>query len=895
MNCLACQTIAPPATRYCGYCGRRLTADDAVRGSSELAGESAVQDRQYFSALFEQSAVAVAQIDSQSGRFVRINSYYCELLGFTREELLKLDFQTITHPDDLREDLDNMERLRGGGLRTFQMEKRLFRKDRSVILVRLTVVPLWLAGSVPDFHLAIVEDFTHHKAAEAALQASVSRLRAIFDSEPECVKLVDRECRLLDMNPAGLAMIEADSMEAVRGMSLFASLCPEYHEAYRSAVADVFSGAKVRLEFEIVGFQGTRRRIEQHAVGLKDLGGKVTEMVAVARDITERKQADEALRESEERYRGLVELAPDGIAIIEDGRVVYANSTAAALLKAQSPRELLAKVLNEHLHPDDLIASAQRQAAILAGARDIPPHEVRIRRLDGTYLTVEVCAGPCTFHGRPAIQLIARDISTRKQTEQTLATLSFAMNHIGEAAVLIDEFARIHYVNDRACRAWEYSREELLQMSVPDLDPDYPMDRWPDHWFELKRDGSQFFESRHRTKSGRTFNVEVSANYFEHEGRGWNLGLSRDISQRKASEQKLRLMQFSMDRAVDSVLWIAPDATILYANDAACRTLGYAQEELVGRAVPDINPNFSTSEWPAHWKEVRERGSFTFESDQKTRDGRMLKTEVTVNYLQFEGREFNCAMVRDITHRKQVEDQLATLRDQLAHATRLGTLGELASGLAHELNQPLASLHLYARTSLQMSQAESTELRQCLQEISNQSLRAGEIVRRMRSFATRSPSQLAAVDLNDLIHEVLSLLAHDLRRGDTNLTLDLEKPLPKALGDAIQIQQVLVNLIRNALDAMAETASDKRSLSIHSQQDAAGIRVSVSDTGSGISPAIAAKLFQPFQSTKPTGLGLGLAICRTLLESQGGFIAAEPHSGIGATFYFVLSAAIKGN
>lgn len=261
----------------------------------------------------------------------------------------------------------------------------------------------------------------------------------------------------------------------------------------------------------------------------------------------------------------------------------------------------------------------------------------------------------------------------------------------------------------------------------------------------------------------------------------------------------------------------------------------------------------------------------------------------TANALKASERRLQAVDEATVVDRQQVEEQLAALRNQLAHACRLGTLGEMAAGLAHELNQPLAALRLYATAVRELVPADnSPELREYLARIDDQSHRASEIIRRMRSFASPHPFRRGPADLNQLVREVLWILENDLRQALVVPQTELAPDLPATSVDAIQLQQILVNLIRNAIDAMDEPGNDERRLLVRTCCDETSIRVSVTDTGCGIAPAAAANLFQPFHSTKPEGLGLGLSICRTLVEAHGGSIAAEPNATRGSTFFLVL-------
>jgi signal transduction histidine kinase len=235
--------------------------------------------------------------------------------------------------------------------------------------------------------------------------------------------------------------------------------------------------------------------------------------------------------------------------------------------------------------------------------------------------------------------------------------------------------------------------------------------------------------------------------------------------------------------------------------------------------------------------------------------------------------------------RKKAVEQADALREQLAHIARIGTLGEMAAGLAHELNQPLTAIHVEAGTAIELAaRNDGSAVRECLSRISDESLRAGEIVRRIRGFARRERTTRTAVDLRQLIHQVLALLDRELRLNRIETTLDLAAVLPTAHVDSVEIQQVLVNLVRNAIEAMTKSPDGRRHLWIQAEVAGRCIRVSVTDTGGGIDPA--AQLFLPFHSTKPDGMGLGLAISRSLVEAHRGRIGAGPHPNGGAMFYF---------
>jgi signal transduction histidine kinase len=244
--------------------------------------------------------------------------------------------------------------------------------------------------------------------------------------------------------------------------------------------------------------------------------------------------------------------------------------------------------------------------------------------------------------------------------------------------------------------------------------------------------------------------------------------------------------------------------------------------------------------------------------------------------------------------RNKAIEQSVALREQLAHVARVGTLGEMAAGLAHELNQPLTAMHFEAVAALELPGGESADgMRQALGTIADQSLRAGEIVKRMRTFARRGDAKREAMELAPVIREVLALVAHDLRLNGIT-TAESFADVPAVLADRLDIQQVLVNLIRNAIEAMTFTALRDRRLTIELRETDGRVRVSVGDSGRGIDPDIKPRLFHPFQSTKPAGMGIGLSICQTLIEAHGGRMGVAAATGRGAVFFFELPLAAPG-
>ena len=244
----------------------------------------------------------------------------------------------------------------------------------------------------------------------------------------------------------------------------------------------------------------------------------------------------------------------------------------------------------------------------------------------------------------------------------------------------------------------------------------------------------------------------------------------------------------------------------------------------------------------------------------------------------------------DITGRKEAEDALKHANDAMVRMGRVTALAELTASIAHELNQPLAAIATNANTCLRWmySTASDGDLREALRDLVADSRRAGQIVRRTREMFANRPASRAPTDLNGVIRNVLDLVRTRLRDAGVQLELELDESLPVIEADKVQVQQVVMNLVLNAVDAMLEASARPRLLCVRSQSTDGGVQVSVHDTGSGLSALNAEQVFEPFYTTKTDGLGIGLAISRSIVEAHGGSIWASAHAGRGATFSFTL-------
>ena len=279
-------------------------------------------------------------------------------------------------------------------------------------------------------------------------------------------------------------------------------------------------------------------------------------------------------------------------------------------------------------------------------------------------------------------------------------------------------------------------------------------------------------------------------------------------------------------------------------------------------------------------------------------DGSTFPMELAVGEMRSGTQRFFTGFIRDLTERQQTEARLQELQSELVHISRLTAMGEMASTLAHELNQPLAAISNYLKGSQRMLEAETGEktatLRDALAKASDQAMRAGQIIRRLRDFVSRGESVRRVEHIVKLVEEASALALVGVKDRGIRVQFQFDPSVDLVLADRVQVQQVLLNLIRNAMDSM-ETAPVRELIIAIAPEDGKQARVSVADTGSGIAPEIAEQLFQPFITTKRQGMGVGLSISRTIIEAHGGRIWAEANAKGGTTFHFTLAAVEEGD
>jgi len=354
-----------------------------------------------------------------------------------------------------------------------------------------------------------------------------------------------------------------------------------------------------------------------------------------------------------------------------------------------------------------------------------------------------------------------------------------------------------------------------------------------------------------------------------------------------------------LDTVPEAMIVIDEQGAIQSFSATAVRLFGYAPEEVIGQNVKMLMPEPYRGEHDSYLGRYRSTGERRIIGIGRLvvgerKDGSTFPLELSVGEMRSGKDRFFTGFIRDLTERQQSEQRLQELQSELVHISRLTALGEMSSALAHELNQPLSAISNYLsgvqRMLKDQPDALSQKVRDGVAKAVEQALRSGDIIRRLREFVARGETAQRVESVVKMVEEASALALVGARQLGVRVSFSLNRDVDLVLVDKVQIQQVLLNLIRNAVEAMA--GSERRELTLSSMP--AGddmVEIRVADTGSGISEEVADRLFQPFVTTKTQGMGVGLSICRTILEAQGGRIWAAPNPRGGTVFHLTVPLA----
>lgn len=632
-------------------------------------------------------------------------------------------------------------------------------------------------------------------------------------------------------------------------------------------------------------------------------------------EVLERHRLVLRLRESEERMAIAAAAANMGLWEWDVERdEVWANEVIGKRLGFDGNERPKLERLFRSIHPDDLEKTLGQVHEALEGSGEWKA-EYRSKNDRGEYRWISSVGrtemGP---DGKPQrVRGVSIDITEQKEAEFSLRQseeryrVLFERSKNGIIFADIDSH-RFKYVNPAAARMLGYTVGEMKSLRVEDIYPPEVLDSVRRR-FEAQRSGLivEAADFPCIRKDGSTIFAEISTGLFNEYGETYSVKFFTEVTRRKEMENALReseqRFRATFEQAAVGIAHVTPEGRFVRINRKFCEILGYSEAEMLERGVGDIT-HPDDLELDLKGLERLLRGEIETHSREKRclrKDGSIVWVSLSVSAVRDEAGtpEWLVSVIEDITVTKETELEAQRLAQELAHISRVTTMGQLSSALAHELNQPLGAILRNAEAAeliLKMEPPDLQELREIVSDIKQDDHRAGTVIDHMRSLLKKREFQFERLSLDEVVGQVGGLLNSEVQRRRASLTFDIEPGLPPVSGDLIHLQQVLINLVTNALDAVSDMPEARRRLRVQARRIAAdAVEVSLRDRGPGIPEEHFKHVFSPFVSSKSDGMGLGLAICNTIIAAHGGRIWAENNALGGATFRFTLRTEKEGN
>ncbi len=753
------------------------------------------------------------------------------------------------------------------------------------------------------------------KHADLRLRESEAKLELAADSAGAGLWSLDLKASTYWLTPRCRELFGISPGETVTFERFLSLVHPADRESVQETVdALVQSKSRGFAQYRILKPGGSLRWISSRGSVRCNMLGEPDSLMGVSLDITEQKQAEAALHASESRLASAVNIAALGFYQLEEGfRVGFMDDRFRALLGIPPSEEPRTRgYWLEHLHPDDLPPVLEMSREVLEGGRNSFVAEYRYRHPREGLRWIRHLSRVQERNAAGQAMLVdgvLQDITDRKLAEEALrvreeeSRATFEQAAVGMAHVGID--GRWLHVNDKLCAIVGYSRDELLQMTFQDIT--HPEDLQKDLNFVcqiLSGEIKTYSMEKRYIRKDRTvvwINLTVSVVRQATGAPGYFISVVEDITDRKRAEEALRQSEERFRQVAETVsdfFWeIDAEGFYTYTSPSVERILGYSPDELVGKVryydlfAPE---EFETLKTAAYEVFKAQRNFQAFSSGNLSKSGNVVDLEVSgIPILDEAGHLLGYrGAATNVTDRRRAEMETQRLRQELAHFSRIATIGELTASIAHELNQPLGAILNNAQAALHLLQRgapDLEELQEIFQDIVADNRRAADVIRSTRSMLKNGAGELHPLSLNDLLTDMMPIVRNEALIKKISIVLDLGSSLSLVEGNRTHLQQVILNLVVNAFEAM-EAVAEPRELILLTRQEEGEVVLDVSDSGPGIPADRLGSIFEPFFTTKKSGLGMGLPLSHTLVTAHKGRLWAENNPKRGITFHMALPA-----
>lgn len=882
--------------RHIQVMGQRVIRNGHTQGHAfynEITATKQAEDalkasEQNFRNSLDSSLIGIRIVD-KGWHTLYANKVFLDIYGYKSiDEIGVVSPKDLYTPEEYERFLKRHDKRLQGEPVSDDIETEIIRKDGVIRWVQTSRTEVLWNGQT-QFQLLCI-DITERKQAQEILNASEQNLHNAMDKLPMGCRITDIHDNTLYSNQAFLDMFGYDNVEEVKTKPPIKDFyTPESYADYLVRKDKMLRGEQRQdpVEVDIVRKDGTLRHLQLFHGNLIWNGKQ--EFQTIYNDVTERKQANEALKLSEQNYRNSMDKSSIGIRISDkNGNNLYVNQAMLDIFGYKDIDQIQAKPPQEFYTSESHAGWVLRHDKLMRGEPMPKQIETKILRQDGTIRTLQVSMIDVFWDGQHRHQTLYNDVTEQKKIELALRESEEKYRTIFESAndifILLDTTGKVLDVNDRLTDIGKYDRSDLIGRNIGELTNIISHENMTiviENFLKILAGMNLVSYKIEMIKKNREpIYLEVNGIPVKKEGNIVGvLAILRDITEKMKTDLQIKAQKALTDRILEStpdiIAVVGNNRQIIMVNKAFERNFEISEEQAKGKEIGEIVrvPIFIET-----ISRVLESGisQYQIEFRCKNSAAEIVLVADIINTRQNEV----MAILHDITEEREMQERLY-LTDRLA------SVGEMAAGIAHELNNPLTGV--VGLSQLLLESGVPPEIKDDLEAIGNEGQRAAAVVKNMLSFARNHTSTAESIEINAIISQALNLRAYEHRVNNIEVVTHLAPNLPEIIADHFQMQQVFINIVLNAEQSMIDSHGQGK-LTITSEHIKSMIRISFSDDGPGIPSELINRIFDPFFTTKEVGkgTGLGLSICYGIITTQGGRIYAKSPPGKGATFIIEL-------